>query len=203
MISWHIGNKWTYYRRGLTIFGLKSICQSICTFLHTFRRRAKYPGQSMNKVLKKELCRNNQDKTRQQTESMVTCFGSSWGKGAIKLDVKPIMLYNITYIFLLGRVALGLPYARVKGHLEPTHLKSSPLFTFFTKSLGQDSPSVHIFSITIGSRFPTAFHQADFFSRSRFTFKQNNKTIKRPFVRSKFTVLQILIGKDSSCSKIN
>ena len=26
--------------------------------------------------------------------------------------------------------------AHVKGHLEPTHLKSSPLFTFSTKSLG-------------------------------------------------------------------
>ena len=31
-------------------------------------------------------------------------------------------------------------YACVKGYLEPTHLKSSPLFTFSTKSLGQDSP---------------------------------------------------------------
>ena len=48
------------------------------------------------------------------------------------------------------------PYACIKGHLEPTHLKSSPLFTFSTKSLGQDSPSVHPFSKTIGSRFTTA-----------------------------------------------
>ena len=47
----------------------------------------------------------------------------------------------------------GSNYARVKGDLEPTHLKSSPLFTFLTKLLGQDSPSVHLFSITIGSRF--------------------------------------------------
>ena len=47
-------------------------------------------------------------------------------------------------------------YACVKGHLEPTHLKFSPLFTFSTKSLGQDSPSVHLFSKTIGSRFTTA-----------------------------------------------
>ena len=46
--------------------------------------------------------------------------------------------------------------ACVKGHLEPTHLKSSPLFTFSTKSLGQDSPSVHLFSKTIGSRFTPA-----------------------------------------------
>ena len=38
----------------------------------------------------------------------------------------------------------------VKGHLEPTHLKSSPLFTFSTKLLGQDSPLVHLFSITTG-----------------------------------------------------
>ena len=41
----------------------------------------------------------------------------------------------------------------VKGYLEPTHLKFSPLFTFSTKSLGQDSPSVHPFSTTIGPRF--------------------------------------------------
>ena len=27
-----------------------------------------------------------------------------------------------------------MPNACVKGHLEPTHLKSSPLFTFSTKS---------------------------------------------------------------------
>ena len=47
-------------------------------------------------------------------------------------------------------------YARVKGHLEPTHLKSSPLFTFSTKSLAQDSPSIHPFSKLIGSRFTTA-----------------------------------------------
>ena len=37
-------------------------------------------------------------------------------------------------------------YACIKGHLEPTHLKSSPLFTFSTKSSGQDSPSIHLFS---------------------------------------------------------
>ena len=37
-------------------------------------------------------------------------------------------------------------YARIKVHLEPTHLRSSPLFTFSTKSLGQDSPSIHLFS---------------------------------------------------------
>ena len=47
-------------------------------------------------------------------------------------------------------------YARVKGHLEPTQLKSSPLFTFSTKSLGQDSPSIHLFSKIIGSSFNTA-----------------------------------------------
>ena len=38
-------------------------------------------------------------------------------------------------------------------HLEPKHLRSSPLFTFSTKLLSQDSPSVHLFSIIIGSRF--------------------------------------------------
>ena len=44
----------------------------------------------------------------------------------------------------------------VKRHLEPTHLKSSPLFTFSTKLLSQDSPSIHLFSKVIGSRFTTA-----------------------------------------------
>ena len=63
----------------------------------------------------------------------------------------------------------GCPYAPVKGHLEPTHLKSSPLFTFSTKSLTQDSPSIHLFSKIIGSRFTTPqkswvkIHQADLF----------------------------------------
>ena len=47
-------------------------------------------------------------------------------------------------------------YAFVKGHLKPTHLKFSPLFTFTTELLGQDSPSVHLFSKTIGSRFTAA-----------------------------------------------
>ena len=46
--------------------------------------------------------------------------------------------------------------AFVKRHLEPTPLKSSPLFTFSTKPLGQDSPSVHLLFITIGSRYTTA-----------------------------------------------
>ena len=45
--------------------------------------------------------------------------------------------------------------ALVKGHLEPTLIKSSPLFTLTTKSLGQDS-SVHLFSKTIGSRITAA-----------------------------------------------
>ena len=45
---------------------------------------------------------------------------------------------------------------RVKWHLEPTHLKSSPLFTFSTKLLGQDLPSIHLFSEIIGSRFTSA-----------------------------------------------
>ena len=45
-------------------------------------------------------------------------------------------------------------YACVKGHLEPTHLKSSPLFTFSTKPLGQDAPSVHLFSKTKRFRPP-------------------------------------------------
>ena len=68
--------------------------------------------------------------------------------------------------------------ASVKGHLEPTHLKSSPLFTFSTKLLGQDSPSVHLFSKAIGSRFTIAKIKLGedspswfIYSRSRFTFK--------------------------------
>ena len=69
--------------------------------------------------------------------------------------------------------------ACVKGHLEPTHLKSSPLFTFSTKLLGQDSPSIHLFSKIIGSRFTTPKIKLGedspsrfVFSRSRFAFKQ-------------------------------
>ena len=54
------------------------------------------------------------------------------------------------------RAYFGPIYARVKGHLEPTHLKFSPLFTFSTKLLGQDSPSIHLFSKIIGSRFTNA-----------------------------------------------
>ena len=58
---------------------------------------------------------------------------------------------------ILGSIGTPLTtYACVKRHLEPTHLKSSPLFTFSTKSLGQDSPSIHLFSKIIGSRFTTA-----------------------------------------------
>ena len=61
--------------------------------------------------------------------------------------------WDISYY---SKIEIEAIYACVKGHLEPTHLKSSPLFTFSTKSLGQDSPSVHLFSKTIGSRFTTA-----------------------------------------------
>ena len=69
-------------------------------------------------------------------------------------------------------------YECVKEHLKPTHLKSSPLFTFSTKSLGQDSPSIRLFSKIIGSRFTTAKMKLVedlpswfVFSWSRFTFK--------------------------------
>ena len=165
---------------------------------------------------------------------------------------------------------LHLFNASIEGHLEPTHLKSSPLVTFSTKSLGQDSPSVHLFSLKIGSRFTAAkiffvkdtslfftnhsnehqrhepwawsarlsaallrvmapntiqtwnqiqfkpwwkatikiswvkIHQADFFflGQDSLSDKQNNKPNKMP-VRSRFTVLQILLVKDSTCWKIN
>ena len=60
--------------------------------------------------------------------------------------------------------------ARVKGHLEPTHLKSWPLFTFSTKSLGQDSPSVYLFSVTIWSRFTAAKIKLGEVSPSWFSF---------------------------------
>ena len=82
-------------------------------------------------------------------------------------------------------------YAHVKGHLEPTHLKSSPLFTFSTKLLGQDSPSIHLFSKMIGSRFTTTKIKLGEDSSSWFVFlgqdslsnKENNKTMKRTFVQ--------------------
>ena len=41
-----------------------------------------------------------------------------------------------------------------KGILNLPISKSSPLFTFSTKSLGQDSPSVHLLSIAIGLDSP-------------------------------------------------
>ena len=63
-------------------------------------------------------------------------------------------------------------YARVKGHLEPTHPKSSPLFTFSTKSFGQDSPSFHLFSITIGSRFTATKIKLGEDSPSLFVFSR-------------------------------
>ena len=86
----------------------------------------------------------------------------------------------------------SVAYACVKGHLEPTHLKSSPLFTFLRKSLRQDSPSIHLFSKIIRSRFTITKIKLDEDSPSWFVFfldqdslsnKENNKTIKRTFVQ--------------------
>ena len=57
-----------------------------------------------------------------------------------------MIYYDIGTVLLISLSGNCTPNARVKGHLEPTHLKSSPLFTFSTKSLGQDSPSIHLFS---------------------------------------------------------
>ena len=79
-------------------------------------------------------------------------------------------------------------YACVKGHLEPTHLKSSPLFTFSTKSLSQDSPSIHLFSKIIGSRFTTVKIKLGedslrWFVLDSLSNKENNKTTKRTFVQ--------------------
>ena len=83
-----------------------------------------------------------------------------------------------------------LIYARVKGRLEPTHLKSSPLFPFSTKSLRHDSPSIHLFFKMIGSRFTTTEIKLGEDSPSFFFLgldslsnKENNKTIKRTFVQ--------------------
>ena len=84
-----------------------------------------------------------------------------------------------SYYWKTLRVLWHCPYACVKGHLEPTHLKSSPLFTFSTKSFGQDSPSIHLFSKIIMSRFTTAKIKLGedstswfVFSRPRFALKQ-------------------------------
>ena len=54
---------------------------------------------------------------------------------------------------IIGKLSLTIN-ARVKEHLEPTYRKSSPLFTFSTKSLGQDSLSVHLFSKKLGQDSP-------------------------------------------------
>ena len=70
--------------------------------------------------------------------------------------VGQLVFHNLSIICLSVVQYEGDIYACVKGHLEPTHLKSSALFTFSTKSLGQDSPSVHLFSKITGSRFTTA-----------------------------------------------
>ena len=54
-----------------------------------------------------------------------------------------IMMHH--YVIHLHLKIMLLINAHVKGYLEPAQLKSSPLFTFSTKLLGQDSPSVHLF----------------------------------------------------------
>ena len=74
---------------------------------------------------------------------LTPCTGDS--SELISKCLSSMILYNYSSYF----------NARVKRHLEPTHLKSSPLFTFSTKSLGQDSP-IHLFSKIIGSSFTTA-----------------------------------------------
>ena len=54
----------------------------------------------------------------------------------------------------------------------------SPLFTFSTKSLGQDSPSVHLFSKTIGLRFTTAKIKLGEDSPSWFIYFRSRFTLK-------------------------
>ena len=83
---------------------------------------------------------------------------------------------------IFARVNRGFPrtrnfpgfrfYACIKGHLEPTHLKSSPLFTFSTKSLGQDSPSIHLFSKMTGSRLGDCFFWVKIHSQSKRIIKK-------------------------------
>ena len=69
---------------------------------------------------------------------------------------------GVSYLNLAEKTLEGFTFISrnintcVKRHLGPTHLNSLPLFTFSTKLLGQDSPSVHLFFKTIGSRFTTA-----------------------------------------------
>ena len=109
---------------------------------------------------------------------LLKCFSAS------EHGTQLIFMFNHTYT-LTGQSLksyLFVPNACVKGHLEPTHLKCSPLFTFSTKSLGQDSPSIHLFSKIIRSRFTTAKIKLGedspslfVFSRSRFAFKQRKK----------------------------
>ena len=49
-----------------------------------------------------------------------------------------------------------LPLMHASKGIVNYPFKSLPLFTFSTKSLGQDSSSIHLFSKIIGSRFTTA-----------------------------------------------
>ena len=100
--------------------------------------------------------------------------------------------------------------ACVKGHLKPTHLKSSPLFTFSTKSLGQDSPSVHFFFYNnwvkihccenkVGWRFTKLIC---FLGQDLLSNKQYDKTIKCPFVQdSAFIIFKNKLSEDSPISK--
>ena len=76
---------------------------------------------------------------------------------AYRILLMPIVLLVLVPIIQQSYRFISLPpYALVKRNLQPTHLKSPPLFTFTTKSLGQDSSSSHLFSKTIGSRFTAA-----------------------------------------------
>ena len=86
--------------------------------------------------------------------------------GAVVLHIAPWICRNIfpSSIFL-HYFSVKSIIACIKGHLEPTHLKSSPLLTFSTKSVSQESPSIHLFSKIIGSRFTTPKNKV----RWRFT----------------------------------
>ena len=78
--------------------------------------------------------------------------------------------------------------ACVKEHLEPTHLKSSPLFTFSTKSLRQDSPLFQNYWVKIHHRenkCQVKIHQGDLFmlGQGSLSNKEKNKKIKPTFVQ--------------------
>ena len=101
-----------------------------------------------------------------------------WLKKQLIFATQSWLVSLLIYWVACKEFKIQLPILRVKGHLEPTHLKSSPLFTFFNKIVRS-----RYFSIKTGSRFTAAknwmkIHQADLFFlvQDSLSNKQNNKT---------------------------